>query len=72
MTRYANLGGNSNVYSYEIGDSYIRVKFNGTTRIYSYSYSKTGRHHVDRMKGLAGSGQGLNSYIMRNVKQLFD
>ena len=72
MIRYANLGGNSNVNSYEISDSYLRVKFNGTAKIYSYSYSKAGRHHVDRMKILAGNGQGLNSYIMRNVKLLYD
>lgn len=72
MEKYKNLGRDSNVESYEIGIDSIRVKFNGTTKVYSYSYRKAGRDHVEQMKVLARNGSGLNSYINRNVKNLYD
>ncbi len=73
MEIYKDIDNDSNVTHYEIGENYIRVKFNGTAKIYTYSYfGKAGRLHVDRMKILAKSGDGLNSYIMRNVKYLCD
>lgn len=72
MEKYKNLGRDSNVESYEIGKDSIRVKFNGTTKVYSYSYRKAGLDHVEQMKVLARNGSGLNSYINRNVKNLYD
>jgi hypothetical protein len=72
MQRYSNLNGDSNVYSFEIGADYIRVQFINGSRVYRYSYSKTGRMHVEQMKMLALSGRGLNSYINKNVKYLYD
>ncbi len=72
MERYRNSGGGSGVNSYEIGSDYIRVKFDGTSRIYTYSYGKAGRNHVEKMKVLAQSGSGLNSYINTHVKFLYD
>lgn len=71
MERYLDLGGDSGVFSYEIGDTYIRVKFDKTFKIYQYSYYKAGQFHVEKMKILANSSNGLNSYIMRNVKNLY-
>lgn len=73
METYKNINRDSNVTHYEIGDTYIRVKFNGTAKIYSYSYfGKAGRFHVDTMKILARAGDGLNAYINRNVKFKYD
>jgi len=72
MQRYRNLGGDSNVHSFEIGVEYILVKFSGTFRVYKYSYWKAGRIHVEQMKLLAINGRGLNSYINRNTKSLYD
>ncbi|GEC78155.1 hypothetical protein [Flavobacterium aquatile] len=72
MERYRNSSGNSGVYGYEIGNDYIRVKFSGTSKIYSYSYRKAGSHHVEKMKSLARSGSGLNSYINSYVKFKYD
>ncbi|HET8804081.1 MAG TPA: hypothetical protein VFM72_05845 [Aequorivita sp.] len=72
MERYRNTGGNSGVYAYEIGPDYIKVQFSGTSRTYTYSYRKAGRGHVDEMKSLAISGSGLNGYINRYVKFLYD
>lgn len=72
MERYRNKGGDSGVYAFEIGENYIKVKFNGTTRTYTYSYRKAGARHVDNMKSLAILGSGLNSYINKYVKKLYD
>lgn len=72
MEKYKNSGGDSGVSSFEIGADYITVKFSGTTRTYRYSYRKAGQHHVENMKKLARSGSGLNSYINRYVKKLYD
>lgn len=72
MERYRNAGGDSGVYAYEIGADYIEVQFSGTSRTYTYSYRKAGRNHVEEMKSLARSGSGLNSYINRYVKYLYD
>ena len=72
MEKYKNLGRDSNVDSYEIGIDFIRVKFNKTAKVYSYSYNKAGRNHVEQMKVLARNGSGLNSYIIRYVKKLYD
>lgn len=69
---YKDINNDSNVTHYEIGETYIRVKFRETAKIYQYSYRKAGRFHVDKMKILARSGNGLNAYINRNVKFLYD
>jgi len=72
MERYKNLGGDSGVSHYEIGSDYIDVKFSGTFRTYTYSYSKAGSSHVEQMKVLAIRGSGLNSYINKYVKYSYD
>ena len=72
MERYRNSGGDSGISSYEIGTDYIIVKFTGTFRTYRYSYWKAGQLHVENMKRLARSGSGLNSYLNRYVKNLYD
>lgn len=72
MERYRNLGGDSAVFSYAIGSDYIKVKFSGTSRAYTYSYRNAGRTHVENMKSLAQSGSGLNSYIKRYANNLYD
>jgi hypothetical protein len=72
MERYSNIGRNSGVSAYEIGTDYIQVKSSGTGRTYTYSYRKAGSSHVENMKNLARSGNGLNSYINKYVKNLYD
>ena len=74
MEKYANRGNNSGVDGFQIGDDYIIVWFKeGATKAYTYSYKgRAGRLHVDNMKRLAAAGMGLNSYINRNVKYLYD
>jgi len=72
MEKYKNSSGDSGVSAYEIGSDYIIVKFSGTARTYRYSYRKAGQNHVENLKRLAQSGSGLNSYINRYVKNLYD
>ena len=70
MVRYQNRSGGSGAY--ETGANYITVKFSGTSRSYTYSNRVASITHVDNMKMLAARGQGLNSYINRYVKYLYD
>lgn len=72
MERYSNLGGDSGVRGYEIGSDHIIVWFKGNTKSYTYSYRRAGSSHVENMNNLAIKGHGLNSYIMRHVKNLYD
>lgn len=72
MEIYKDIDNDSNVTHYTIGNTYITIWFRGTVRSYTYSYSKAGKFHVEKMKVLAKNGDGLNSYIMRNVKNLYD
>ena len=72
MENYGNAGGDSGISAYEIGADYVGVRFSNTGKVYTYSYARAGKTHVDQMKVLARSGSGLNSYIMRNVKNLYD
>lgn len=71
MIRYANTGGDSGVEAYEIGETYIDVKFSDGS-CYRYSYASAGREHVEAMKQLAKRGEGLNSYIMRKCRQGYE
>ncbi len=68
MQKYRDTDNDSGVDSFEINDSSITIRFTGTPKLYTYSYSVAGKHHVENMKQLALSGDGLNAYINNNVK----
>ncbi len=73
MQPYLNLSGDSGVEAYEIGDTFIIVRFReGKERTYKYTYTSAGAEHVETMKRLAKAGRGLNSYIGLYVKQGYD
>jgi hypothetical protein len=71
MQRYRDIDHDSGVRSFEIKDTSITVLFHGTSRFYMYSYTSAGQYHVENMKRLALSGDGLNAYINENVKNKF-
>jgi hypothetical protein len=71
MEKYKDLNGDSAIIGYEIGNTSIKVLFN-TGKTYTYSYSKAGKMHVENMKSLAILGNGLNAYINKNVRKLYD
>ena len=65
MQKYNDIDGDSNIDKFEMGDDYIVVKFmDGGT--YTYSYSSAGSYHIEEMKRLALSHDGLNAYINHN------
>jgi hypothetical protein len=66
MPRYRDIDHDSGVISYEIGTDWIEVVFaSGRTRHYLYTYRSAGIPAVEKMKKLAESGEGLNSFINR-------
>lgn len=72
MIIYKDIDNNSGIYSYEINSESITVWFKSGGKAYTYSYKSAGRHHVENMKKLAATGNGLNSYIMKNVRSDFE
>ena len=72
FVRYANLGGNSGVEMFEEHPDQIAVTFAGSEKVYIYSYRSAGKPHVEAMKELARHGQGLNTYINKNCRYLYE
>ncbi|MCD8265226.1 MAG: hypothetical protein LUD02_14630 [Tannerellaceae bacterium] len=72
MQPYKNLSGRSGVRAYVIGADYILVLFIRGNRVYNYTYTKAGVQHVENMKRLAELGKGLNTYINKYARELFD
>jgi predicted AlkP superfamily pyrophosphatase or phosphodiesterase len=72
MEKYKSSERSSGVSLFEIGTDYIQIQFSTSSRRYCYSYQKAGEHHVEQMKILAKKGSGLNTYINRYVKKLYD
>ena len=69
MDQYKNLGGDSNVQAYECQADGITVQFrSGANRFYLYTNDRPGAAHVEKMRALAIAGQGLNSYIGKNLR----
>ena len=70
MERYKNLSGNSGVRAYQIRENSIVVEFEGDGR-YLYNYDRPGPRHVEEMKRLALKGEGLSTYISKNVRRKY-
>ncbi len=71
MEPYRNIKGNSGVRAYEIGRDYITIEFSDGA-VYRYTYASAGEENVERMKGLAEAGQGLNTFLSTNVMKLYE
>ena len=66
MTSYSSRSGKkSGVTSYEIGNDFIIVQFNGSKN-YTYSNRSAGSSAVSTMKSLANGQNGLSTYISQN------
>lgn len=70
MVRYKNIGGNSGVAAYEIGQGSITVHFNDGAA-YLYNNQSAGIANIAEMQRLAAAGQGLNSFIGRVVRKSY-
>lgn len=64
MKDYKDINGDSGISAYEYGEDWIRVQFKYGA--YEYRSSGIGSTHLNMMKSLADSGDGLNSYINTN------
>ncbi|MFN2439658.1 MAG: hypothetical protein ABR503_10705 [Chitinophagaceae bacterium] len=71
MKKYKNISGSSGIVAYEIGATWIKVKFIPGT-VYKYSYSKPGKKHVEEMKKLAKEGRELATYISKYVREAYE
>ena len=72
MQKYRDIDHDSGVDEFEILPTAILIKFEKTKTVYTYSYTKPGQQHVENMKKLALSGEGLNAYINENVYKKFE
>ncbi len=70
MDRYKNLGGDSNVHSFELATDSITVRFNDGLN-YRYTNHSAGVTNIAEMHRLARAGRGLNSFIARAVRKLY-
>jgi len=66
----------SGVISYLIEDQNIKILFppdkDGQPSIYTYSYTKPGKKHVEEMKKLAVKGSDLATYINKNIREKYE
>lgn len=70
MQVYRDINGDSSIAAYEIGPDFIRVVFT-TGAVYLYTYASAGRQHIETMKQLAASGDGLDAYIDQRVRRAY-
>ncbi len=71
MAKYRDIDRDSGVSAYEIETDYIDVAFKGGAT-YRYSRRSVGADNLEAMKKLAQAGEGLNSFIQRRVKDLYE
>jgi len=70
MENYQNIGGDSGVAAYEIGQSMITIRFL-RGGVYQYTALSAGQNNIDEMARLARAGHGLNSFINSNVRDRY-
>ncbi|MBX3435903.1 MAG: hypothetical protein KF861_00205 [Planctomycetaceae bacterium] len=63
MRSYVNSA--SGIEGYNFGDAWIHVRFRDG-KSYEYRSPPISRHHIEKMKHLADSQDGLNTYINQN------
>ena len=72
MKRYRSKNGKSGVAAYENGQDFIRILFRDSPEVYTYSNRSAGKSNVERMKRLALEGEGLATFVTRNVRNKFE
>ena len=68
MQLYKNKNRDSGITHFEIGEDYIRARFEGNSSVYTYSYELSGKKHIEQMKILAKKGSGLGTYISQHAE----
>lgn len=72
MKRYGNKNGNAGVVAYETGQDFIKLMFRDRAEVYTYSDRSAGKSNIERMKRLAQSGEGLTTFVTRNVHDKYE
>lgn len=67
MESYKDIDGDSGVVGFEVGPDFIRVHFS-TGSVYLFTAASAGAQNIEQMKKLARAGNGLNSFIVKNVR----
>jgi hypothetical protein len=66
----------SGVVAYHIEDRDIKILFppdkDGQPFVYTYSYDKPGKKHVEEMKKRAAKGSDLATYINKNIREKYE
>ena len=70
MERYKNIGKDSGVAAFEIGQDSITVQFNDGA-VYLDNTQSAGVANIAELKLLALAGQGLNSFISSVVRKRY-
>lgn len=65
--KYKNAGGKSTVKQFEVEKDAINIRFTDNSS-YRYTNQSAGPEHIAKMKELALSGKGLDTYLKANVK----
>lgn len=67
---------NSGVVAYIIEDHDIKILFppdkDGQPFVYTYSYTRPGKKHVEEMKKLAVKGSDLATYINKYIREKYE
>ncbi len=71
MEPYRNITGNSGVKTFEIGPDYITIEFSDGA-VYRYTYASAGPENVERIKGLATAGQGLDEFLSTTLSKMYE
>lgn len=71
MEKYSNIDRDSGVVRYELGPDFIRVQFSDGSQ-YLYTNNSAGSDRIEHMKQFAQRGDGLNAYINKYAKKLYE
>jgi hypothetical protein len=71
MEPYRNTAGSPGVAAWEIGPDYVTLQFSDEST-YLYTYANAGQENVERMKGLARRGQGLNTFMNTIISKRYE
>ncbi len=71
MHPYQETSDESGIAAYRITSKSITIEFKHGG-IYLYTYTYPGRTHVEAMKKLAQSDDGLNTYINQHVRDNYE
>lgn len=68
--KYKNVGGKSSVVMFELEKDAVNVRFSDRSA-YRYTNQTAGPENIAKMKSLALSGKGLDTFIKETVKDRY-